>query len=276
MILPDCSRSSSSILGANYLCPSTNTCIPYFLHCSGENYRCPTRSDDLWWCEGKHRLSNCSDPSDSVCFDGRCIKGGRCDLMFADCPCSEDEYMCDQPSPSNLHLPVPYRQVKQFSQGRRSNILRFSLYPLDAKINKLDFSSPSISTPFVPPTLSSPVSSYMCNRGLGLLNPATGLVVCFCPPQYFGEKCQCQPDRVSVVLHLDLSQSIEFPSERTDRALLLKLVVHFLFNDVQVLMSDHFHLHPSVQIDLLLNDNQKKTKFISHFLFPRSSAFLQQ
>ena len=37
--LKHCS-SSTSMLGHNFLCASTNTCIPFFLHCR-ENHRCP-------------------------------------------------------------------------------------------------------------------------------------------------------------------------------------------------------------------------------------------
>jgi hypothetical protein len=72
------------------------------------------------------------------------------------------------------------------------------------------------------------------------------MIICFCPPRYYGEKC-------------------EFHS---DRRILLQLLVLFLFKD-EVLMIDHFHLYPPVESDSLLNNEKTKTKFISDFVFPR-------
>jgi hypothetical protein len=98
------------------------------------------------------------------------------------------------------------------------------------------------------------------------------MIICFCPPHYYGEKCEFQSDRLSVVLHLDLTASI--PIDPTDRRILLKVVVHFLFND-EVLNIEQFRLYPSVELDYLLNNpKRKKTKLISHFVYPRSSTFL--
>ncbi|CAF3950331.1 unnamed protein product [Rotaria sp. Silwood1] len=43
MTLQHCSQSS--VLGPNFQCPSTKTCIAYHLHCRPD-HRCPNRSDD--------------------------------------------------------------------------------------------------------------------------------------------------------------------------------------------------------------------------------------
>ena len=154
-------------------------------------------------------------------------------------------------------------------------------YPSDVNITQ--FSSESsliISTvsPSITPisnTSLSFVSPYWCNRGLGILSTLNyRSVICFCPPQYDGDFCQFHADRLSVVLHLDLSQSI-FVDQKSEKDL-LKLLVLFLFNnDDEVLMIEQFHLHPSKEINSLLN-NEKKRKLISHFVFPRSSTFLRQ
>ena len=96
---------------------------------------------------------------------------------------------------------------------------------------------------------------------------------CFCPPQYYGEKCEFHSDRLSVVLHLDLSESIQI--NRNDQRI-LQLLVLFVFNDDEVLMTDRFHLHPPVEFDSLLSNlkKRKKKRLISYFLYPRSSTFL--
>ena len=276
-IFEHCS-SSSSILGLNFLCPSTNSCIPYYFHCWKDEYRCPNRSDDQFWCERQSRPENCSDLNDFVCFDGRCLKGGRCNAFF-ECPFFEDEYMCDYPSSLSKDLAAP-RKPKRFSRGRRSAYIRLPRFPADVTNPEVSTGSSSTMPTILPPITSirntsiPSLSPYVCNRGLGVLGKNHRSVICFCPPQYYGEKCQYHADRVSVVLHLDLSQSI-FAQQKSPTDL-LKLLVLFLFNDDQVLMLDQFHLHPSIELDSLLDNNHKKTKLITHFLYPRSSTFLQQ
>ena len=44
--LQHCSQSSST-LGYHLLCPSTNSCIPFYLHCSIDDYQCPHRASSL-------------------------------------------------------------------------------------------------------------------------------------------------------------------------------------------------------------------------------------
>ena len=261
-----CSQSVSSLLGHHFLCPSTNTCIPFYFHCWKDEFRCPRRSDDELWCFRERRPENCFDENDFVCFDGQCFKGGRCNRI-TECPFNEDEYMCDYITSFNRLL-VPYRDWKRFSRGRRSSILRFSRYPSDMNTTHFRPQSPSV----ISPTVNS-LSPYWCNRGLGVLSTSNrSTVLCFCPPQYYGDKCEFHSDRLSVVLHLDLSEF--FP---IDRKVLLQLVVLFLFNDEQVLMRDQFRLHPSREFDSLLNINRKKkTKLISHFIYPRSATFLHE
>ena len=269
--LRNCSHSSPSILGSSFLCPSTNTCIPYYLHCWKDEHRCPNRSDDELWCDRQRRPLNCFDVNDFVCFGGRCAKGARCNENF-ECPFWEDEYMCDYSSSFNRVL-VPYRERKRFSPRRRLTILHFALYPLDVNITQLEFSSPLIIVP-LPSSITSLSNSsppYWCNRGLGILSTRNhSTILCFCPPQYYGDKCEYHADRLSVVLHADLSQLTQI--DRDDPTILLKLLVLFLFNDDQVLMFDQFHLHPSVKFDSFLN--KKKSKLITHFLYPRSPTFL--
>ena len=261
--LKHCSQSLS-MLGNHFQCPSTNTCIPFSLHCLGDSNRCPNRADDEFWCDRQHRSSNCFGVNDFTCFDGRCAKGGRCDAGPA-CLFGEDEYMCD-PLNSLSRFLVSYREEKQFSRGRISSILDLRRFSSNVNITQLDSQSPSMTY------LSSSLSPYWCNRGLGVLTTKNySIILCFCPPQYYGEKCQFHSNRLSVILHLDVSQSNLM--DRNDEKVLLQLVVLFLFND-EVLSIDQFHLHPTVKLNSLLN--KKRNKLISHFLYPHSSIFLQQ
>ena len=180
--------------------------------------------------------------------------------------------MCDYQS-SYFKTLISYRRRKRYKKEAKPNILRFSPYPLTVKI--IEVNSHSVLT--VPPSTTtitsissaSSLSPYWCNRAVGLLLTATKSIVCFCPPQYYGTYCQYHTDRVSVLLHLDLSQSPDYWTH--DPSILLKLLVLFIYND-EILHRDQFHLHPSSQISNTLT----RKKFVSHFLYPRSSFDLQQ
>ena len=265
--LSHCSQSSS-ILGPNFLCSSTKTCISFWLHCFRDVDRCPRRTDDQLWCERQSRPPHCLDVTDFVCFDGRCLKGGRCNQYY-ECSFGEDEYMCDYHS-SSYRIVYPYREWKRFSQGRKPLNLHLSSYPSNVNITRLD--SHSLSNISV----ISSLSPYWCNRGLGLVSPTNhSSILCFCPPHYYGEKCSYHADRLSVVLHLDLSRWSSFSPERSNPKILLKLLLLFLFDD-DVVQTNLFHLHPSEQISNSLNLNAKTNKLITYFLYPHSSRFLRE
>ena len=256
----------SAMLGYNFRCLSTNTCIPYWLHCFGNN-RCPNQSDDDHWCSRSQRTSEGISPEDALCFNGRLFKGGRCNKHFQ-CPFWEDEYMCDYSTTLSQGTTVPYREQKASQARSASHSLRLSRYPPDAKITllKADFiaNKQSLNNR---PSSSFSLSPFWCNRGLGALL-SNGSIVCFCPPQYFGDKCQYQTNRVSVLLSLDLSQSIYHRSD-IDSAILLKVLLLFLFNN-QTLMRHEFHLRPALDIT---SSTQKK--MATHFLYSHSAWFRQ-
>ena len=171
--------------------------------------------------------------------------------------------MCDFWS-SYYKTVVPHRQAKRFAQGTASNTLRFSLYPVDAVIAQLNSNSlltvpSSINSDSNTSSSSLPLSPYWCNRGLGVLSTLKNdSIVCFCPPQYYGEKCSFHADRLSVLFNVDLSQS-SYSSTN-----LLKLLILFIGNE-EILERNQFH----VSFPSLSGGTSKK--FISHFVYPRSS-----
>ena len=263
--LEHCSRLSS-MLGHNFLCLSTNTCIPYWQHC-WNNTRCPNRSDDEHWCYRPRLTSEEMSRRDDLCFDGELYRDGRCDKLLQ-CRFGEDEYMCDLPSLFALSS-LPYREEKESETRSAQQTLHLSRYPPDANITllQLDFivTAPPIEN-ILGHRSSSSLPPYWCNRGLGALL-SNGSVICFCPPQYFGDKCQYQTNRVSVLLSLDLSQSIYHRSD-LDPATLLHVLVLFMFND-QTLMTHQFHCRPALDI----TSSIQKKKMMTHFLYSHSAWF---
>ncbi|CAF4558659.1 unnamed protein product, partial [Rotaria magnacalcarata] len=79
-----------TMLGYNFKCQSSDQCIPYWDHCSGS--RCTTSSDDRFWCDIRQNSPTCDILLDSVCFNGTCVKGGRCNRIL-ECLFGEDEYV---------------------------------------------------------------------------------------------------------------------------------------------------------------------------------------
>ena len=255
--------SQSSMLGYHYRCPSTNTCIPYYLHC-WEGHRCSNRSDDEHWCFRRYRPSSCLGFRDFICFNGQCAKDGRCNRR-ADCLFAEDEYMCDYPS-SFQSILVVHREAKEEYARTTRHTLRLPPYPTKANITELTIHS--IVTAQTARDLSRNATGavpYWCNRGLGILL-INDTIVCFCPPQYYGEQCEYHADRLLVLLHLNLSRSISSAEE--NRRVVHKLLVLFLFQN-RTLLSDQFHLRPSSEIHTL-------QKVMTHFPYPRASSFRQQ
>ena len=267
-ILQHCSQLSLSMLGYFFFCPSTNSCISYSFHCF-RNYRCPNRSDDEFWCGPDHERqpSNCSDLNDFVCFDGQCVKSGRCNKAH-DCSFAEDEYGCDHPSAAQWTLHV-YRQTKRTQSIATQHILRFIQYPAEANIATLESQSISTVQPLTAliahSTSSLSLSPYWCNRGFGILLQNNS-IVCFCPSQYYGLKCEFHADRLLVLLHLNLSRSNS--SAENDQTAALKLLVLLFFND-QMFFRHQFDVPPSSEMIA-------SKKLHAHIPYPHSSSFLRQ
>ena len=266
MTLPHCSGQPFAMLEENFLCPSSNICIPFHLHCL-TNHRCPNRSDDKYWCEREnHQSSSPFDEETFLCFNGELLQSQRCDGTL-ECLFGEDEYACDY---SYSYSWIRSREKKRFLLKVKSQIVRLNSFPRDS--NFTPFNSNSLSTATLSPAInrssSSLISPYWCNRGLGVLSTTRtnqSTVICFCPPQYYGHKCQFHQDRLSVVLQLNFTRSIY--SRGKDSQILFQLVVVFVLND-EMLMRDQFHLHPSSE--------SSRSKIHTNFVYPHSSSFREQ
>ena len=256
--------SQSSMLGYHFLCPSTNTCLPFWLHCR-PGYRCPATIDDEGWCARENESLECRHVVDFVCFNGTCIEDGRCNEKL-ECPLGEDEYMCDYLSSKRENI-VRYREEKQWQLRTTERTLQLIRFPLSVTIEeKKSNSSSSTSQPSVfSRNLSSSDVFPSCNRGLSVFS-SNGSLICFCPPQYYGEKCQFHADRLLIVLHLNLSRSLyTLESEQT---IVLKLLVLLIFAN-QTLITHEFHIRPALEI------NEFKKKFV-HLSYSRSAMFREQ
>lgn len=209
-----------------------------------------------------YQLSDCQKSTDAVCIsDKRCVPGGRCDKK-RDCLYGEDEYWC----PSGQHFEqLMYRHDRN---GFTDNHIIFyqQIYPqaqstadISPTVTQSLLSNPiKISTN---PERSQPVFSFWCNKGVSTTN--YGRVVCFCPPSYFGEKCQFFSDRITIVTHINLKT---WPSLSIPMPTIFKIKVNFLFNEI---IMDHYEFYSNTIFEI---HNPVKHKF--YLLYSRSTQML--
>jgi hypothetical protein len=185
-----------------------------------------------------------------------------------DCSFGEDEYMCTHSSDSDSDAAnMFYRHKKELEIQTTKQELQLPQFSIDTNgMKEIDH---IVSTPQVTSTQSnsfkqipSPIA-YWCNRGVGIYSYDKS-IVCFCPPQYYGEKCQYHADRLTVLLHLNLSQSIYAQSD--SHTTVLKLLVIFMYED-QPLITDSFHVRPAIEMTVY-------KKKIHHLLYSRSKNLL--
>jgi hypothetical protein len=252
-----------SMLGYNFQCKSSRQCIPYWNHCLGD--RCRNITDDWFWCDRRQNLPSCNSFSDSVCFNGTCVRDGRCNRI-SDCPFGEDEYMCEYQTFAKL-TGVLYRKDKESTAKNTEQKLRLIQFPTDSNITVPTIDSTSTTattlTVTISPNNTVPIA-FWCNRGIGV-RLFNGSFACFCSLQYYGDKCQFHTDRITILLHLNLSQSIY--TINTDINIVLKMVVLLFFKN-ETITNHIFHVRPVS--DLFIN-----AKKIIHFPYSRSSRFLQ-
>ena len=247
---PHCS-SPSSMLGNHFRCLSSNTCISYFHHCQVD-HRCPNRSDDDSWC------SILSNPV-------QCDNGFlRCDENF-DCRLGEDEYMCDFETSSSSNI-LPYRISKQKRARKKSTSFQLPRFPARFNVS-MSTTKPSENSAKQNSTNSKVPSSlaYHCQRGIMMWSISSSML-CFCPPQYYGDQCQYHANRLSILLHVDLSQSIHRNEADPTRVLYFLVLVLF---ESRILMKHEFYLRPALERDTV-------KKRLIYFLYPHSNQSLEE
>jgi len=193
------------------------------------------------------------------------VINGRCNRI-SDCSYGEDEYMCAYDDISKS-IGVLYRTDKETAMKNTQQKLRLIQFPFDSNITTPNAESTSTTTSTRTPMTSVNNTAsivYWCNRGVGIYM-YNGSIACFCPPQYYGDKCQFHTDRLTVIFHLNLSQSIY--TIHSDTEIVLKIVVLFLFEN-EIITNQLFHVRPVAELFVY-------TKKMTHFLYSRSFRFLQ-
>ncbi|CAF3018272.1 unnamed protein product [Rotaria socialis] len=249
-----------TVLGYNFKCLSTGS---YVSHSSTCDYRCSNILDDEIRCYGMQRSEKCKGVRDFMCLNETCVNGGHCNSAY-ECEFGEDEYMCDLENFSRQALARAYREKKELSLRNVGLKLQLSDFPIE--INRTRFQPEATNaSSFIDSSSSNSTIAYICNRGIGVYL-YNGSIACFCPPQYYGDRCEFHSDRLNVFFDLNVSRSIY--ADNNDQDMVLKLLVVFLFKN-QTLDIRPFHFR-------LATEMVTNSKRITHFVYSRSAEFINR
>jgi hypothetical protein len=207
----------------------------------------------------KYRDTNgsCSNAYDFICFkDEQCKKNGRCNRIV-ECSDGEDEYWC----PFTSYIDQEnYRFGKSLILSRQNLDILSIKYPQESPSILLGKErSTSVVSHSIDPFWTN--HSFICNRAVSVLQ--SNDIRCLCPPPFYGSRCQFFSDRLSMIIHLNLTTGMTYLSNLT-----LKIQANLLLKNNFLIDQHEFHLSPTVE----------KTTLIKHqfyLLYSRSPSMIK-
>ena len=221
-----------------YRCKNSNICISPVQVCDCHQ-DCPENDDEILaciWLNNGQQLSICNQQQ-FRCRNGRYVNGqeNRCDDI-ADCDDGEDELFCNLIDRA-LDRQLVIKDIKE--------------YPVVAR-NLL--SNPDFIT-------------WYCNHGLyvrSAIDPPG--FYCLCPNEYYGDRCQFQRKRLTVILLIRTASLLDMQSS------IFKIVVMLIRNTTPITIVSHEQIvytplqycQPTYMITLLYPINESLRSFINH------------
>ncbi|CAF0857990.1 unnamed protein product [Adineta steineri] len=266
------------MLGDAFLCQKTYETVLY-RHICRRIFTCSDFEDAYGCLSSREQVvasidsTPCGyDPSDVFCLNGSCAKTARCNGEF-NCEYGEDEYMCGPKDDYTQKYGVDqlhYRHSRQRNTQYSYQTRKIASFPLSLKylVTNTNVKQNTQEKFFSP---ESKVESfkkmqivYNCNRGVTIQAIESNRLSCFCPPSYYGEQCEYYSDRLTVVTHLNYTNSPYLNID--DESVVLQILVLFLFED-EVIDHYNFRVRPADEINTYI-----KHKFF--LLYSRSEKYL--
>ena len=197
------SCSDHRMLGDRFLCDKETKCLSHTVLCDGI-VDCFDQTDELICYWGRYQCLL----GQFACSDSKYCPNTRCSSKST-CPKNEHLFWCPN---SQNSLENSYRSTKL--RRRSSYNLLCNSYELSNTISR----SVTIK--------SSKINAYpqfqgYCNRGFYLLNEAEQKPSCFCPPNFYGDRCQFNRRRITIRIRFDRRYRSDIPSVLHVLALLL-------------------------------------------------------
>ena len=140
---------------------------------------------------------------------------------------------------------MPYRRNKETSIKQRIRSVRLLSFPNQSNKSQMHRTNSIPKQNLNFSSANSSLTAFWCNRGLGILS-SNSSIICFCPPQYYGDRCQYQTHRLLLLFHVQLDRTLSY-----DFQYVLKFLSFLLFND-EVLMTHEFHLRPAMDSNTII------------------------
>ena len=288
-------KCRSDVLGWRYGCTGTqNQCAPSLAFCSDLfSSFCPSYNDHKS-CFYKKDI-NCRGLSDVLCLDGTCQRGGRCDGEW-DCFYGEDEYLCYLRQSfflqqnfyrSSRRIEEQYRTVLTIYLGISTNPVSRSLQE-SSLLDRIEELSVTLNTQksiksidgyssedrYIDALLSAIRNDsnlmlegelpFICNRGIPIQTDYRR-TQCLCSASHYGDYCEFQADRVSVVTHLNLTG---YNGNHT--------VINDKNSSILVFCTFRYAKHIIDRYEFHIQSITKREKQKFYFAYPRTTEFREQ
>ncbi|CAF1438144.1 unnamed protein product [Rotaria sordida] len=280
------------VVGWQFGCKNyDNFCYSFDLLCSKLG-ACPEADHNI---ACFHRRGfNCDGKSDVMCLNGTCLRNARCNQKH-DCLNGEDEYWCFYDVDSYDQGTKRYRIERRRFLQSKATLTQYLFSPrtihdeqtreiqlLDhiEHITKSRYAQKKVHTSvdhttsddmlidkYLESFRQNPVGilkaylPFICNRGIPIKGD-DGRTYCLCSPSYYGDYCEFQADRISIVTHLDLTQYISKTTSVNSRDFSILVSCTFRFAE-HIIDRYEFRVPRIVQ--------QMKQKF--YFTYPRTTKF---
>jgi hypothetical protein len=167
--------------------------------------------------------------SDFICKNGACLaRTKQCDEVIDCLPAGEDEWFCD----------LDYSQTTQFFLDKIEEYPHINIdslhLPIATKFQSVA-TSPVNDMPFQSSRL---LKNWFCNRGIIVKKRASD-VECFCPPSYYGSRCEYQAERLLITVRIDRPASLNKNQIQYDA---IQLVACLMFGNTIVHHEQFLHV----------------------------------
>ena len=221
------------MLGLRFLCDNQTKCLNYTVVCNGID-DCQDRTDELICAWNRSRCA----PGQFACADGRRCTSGRCEAKDT-CSDKSNWFWC--PNSTAMYRAIKHRHVSSYE---------VSCYE-SSSTQRIDNTSEVLPVVVETRAFVQSILYGFCNRGFYLIRNRTQ-PVCFCPPSYYGARCQYESRRVTVRVRLDRRHRSDIPP-------VLTVLVSLIYNTSEILDHQFF-------VDV---HSDSAVKYNLHLLYPR-------